>query len=147
MELVTVAFFRGVVRNCIEESKFYNKELVSAEPIKKQRVVSMDQEVKATHEICCIQHQPLLEVGRTKIEYDYKASRKRLLKGMSVRYTAIICPAKKTTNQSRLQMNVMPARINSFSREYRRICQGGIQTITNIRSGHPTKTRGRTRCE
>lgn len=50
----------------------------------------------------CIKHRLLPEVQLTKIEYDYKAIRRRLLKGMSARYTAIICPAHPSVAEAPL---------------------------------------------
>lgn len=90
----TVVFFTGAVLNCIEESKFYDEELASAEPLDKERVISLDQEIKATHEIFVSSIEFLPEAERSKLEHESKAIRKRLLKGMSARYTAIICSAQ-----------------------------------------------------
>lgn len=93
-KIAPAAFFAGAVRTCIEESKFYEEELASAEPMNQQTVGLLDRKIKDTHEIYVSSIEMLSELERSEIEHEYKAIRKRLLKGMIARYKAIICPAQ-----------------------------------------------------
>lgn len=89
-----VEFYVIAVKNCIEESKFYEEELSSAAPMNKQMVVSLDQKIKDTHEVYEASIGLVPEEERIKTDLNYKAIRKRLLKGVMARCKAIICPAQ-----------------------------------------------------